>query len=43
MLGFLRHQEQNTGLSGGQHYKYELDLDPAIVLATRTEIVEHTE
>ena len=43
MLGFLRRHEQNKGLSGGQYYEYELDLDPEIVLDTRTEIAEHTE
>nr|WP_241897944.1 cell division control protein Cdc6 [Halorubrum sp. C191] len=41
MLGFLRRHEQNKGLSGGQYYEYELDLDPAIVLETRTEVAEH--
>jgi len=30
-------------LSGGQYYEYELDLDPAIALETRTEIAEHTQ
>jgi hypothetical protein len=43
MLGFLRRHEQNKGLSGGKYYEYELDLDPAIVLETRTEIAEHTQ
>jgi hypothetical protein len=43
MLGFLRRHEQNKGLSGGQYYEYELDLDPEIVLETRMEIAEHTE
>ena len=43
MLGFLRRYEQNKGLSGGQYYEYELDLDPEIVLETRTEIAEYTE
>ncbi|MDB2242973.1 cell division control protein 6-like protein [Halorubrum ezzemoulense] len=43
MLGFLRRHEQNKGLSGGQYYEYALDLDPAIVLETRTEIAEYTE
>jgi archaeal cell division control protein 6 len=38
MLGFLRRHERNQGLSGGQYYEYELDLDPAIVLETRQEI-----
>ena len=42
MLGFLHRHEQNKGLSGGQYYEYELDLDPEIVLETRTEIAEHT-
>nr|WP_232508569.1 hypothetical protein [Haloarcula marismortui] len=41
--GFLRRHEQNKGLSGGQHDEYKLDLDPAIVLETRTEIAEHTQ
>ncbi|PSQ32041.1 cell division control protein Cdc6 [Halobacteriales archaeon SW_6_65_46] len=41
MLGFLRRHEQNKGLSGGQYYEYELDLDPEIVLDTRAEIAEH--
>lgn len=39
MLGFLVRHERNKGLSGGQYYEYELDLDPAIVLETREEIV----
>jgi cell division control protein 6 len=43
MLGFLHRHEQNKGLSGGQYYEYELDLDPEIVLETRTEIAEHTD
>ncbi|ELZ33612.1 cell division control protein 6-like protein [Halorubrum distributum JCM 10247] len=43
MLGFLRCHEQNKGLSGGQYDKYELNLDPAIVLETRSNIAEHTE
>ena len=43
MLGFLRRDEQNKGLRGGQYYEYELDLDPAIVLETRKEIAQHTE
>jgi hypothetical protein len=30
-------------LSGGQYDEYELDLDPATVLETRTEIAEHTQ
>jgi cell division control protein 6 len=42
MLGFLHRHEQNKGLSGGQYYEYELDLDPEIVLETRTEIAEQT-
>ncbi|WP_368278050.1 hypothetical protein [Halovenus carboxidivorans] len=42
MLGFLRRHERNEGLSGGQYYEYELDLDPEIVLETRTEIAKHT-
>jgi Cdc6-like AAA superfamily ATPase len=43
MLGLLRRHERNKGLSGGQYYEYELDLDPTIVLETRTEIAAHTE
>jgi predicted transcriptional regulator len=43
MLGFLQRHEQDRGLSGGQYYEYELDLDPTIVLETRTEIATHTE
>ncbi|OYR64432.1 cell division control protein Cdc6 [Halorubrum ezzemoulense] len=43
MLGFLRRHGQNKGLSGGQYDEYELDLDPAIVLETLTEIAEHTQ
>ena len=43
MLGFLRRHEQNKGLSGGQYYEYELDLDPEIVFETRAEITKHTE
>jgi Cdc6-like AAA superfamily ATPase len=42
-LGFLRCHKQDKGLSGGQYYEYEVDLDPGIVLATRAEIAEHTE
>jgi len=38
MLGFLVRHERNKGLSGGQYYEYELDLDPTIVLETRAEI-----
>ncbi|MFC4438564.1 MULTISPECIES: orc1/cdc6 family replication initiation protein [Natrialbaceae] len=38
MLGFLIRHERNKGLSGGQYYEYELDLDPMIVLETRDEI-----
>ncbi|SDD49089.1 orc1/cdc6 family replication initiation protein [Natrinema hispanicum] len=38
MLGFLIRYERNQGLSGGQYYEYELDLDPTIVLETREEI-----
>nr|WP_274520293.1 hypothetical protein [Halobiforma lacisalsi] len=40
MLGFPVRHERNKGLSGGQYYEYELDLDPAIVRETREEIVE---
>ncbi|WP_241658462.1 AAA family ATPase [Halorubrum sp. BOL3-1] len=42
MLGFLRRHEQNKGLSGGQYYEYELDLDPEIVLETQEKIAEDT-
>nr|WP_275040350.1 hypothetical protein [Natronococcus jeotgali] len=38
MLGFLVRHERNKGLSGGQYYEYELDLDPMIVLETRETI-----
>ena len=43
MLGFLVRHERNKGLSGGQYYEYELDLDPMIVLETREEIVQPVE
>ncbi|NGM69537.1 AAA family ATPase [Natronolimnobius sp. AArcel1] len=43
MLGFLVRHERNKGLSGGQYYEYELDLDPMIVLETREEIVQPRE
>ena len=43
MLGFLRRHERNEGLSGGQYYEYELELDPTIVIETRAEIAAHTE
>ena len=43
MLGFLRRHEQNKGLSGGQYYEYELDLNPEILFETRAEITTHTE
>lgn len=38
MLGFLRRHERNQGLSGGQYFEYELDLDPTIVIETREKI-----
>lgn len=38
MLGFLRRHERNQGLSGGQYFEYELDLDPEIVIETRQKI-----
>jgi archaeal cell division control protein 6 len=38
MLGFLIRHERNQGLSGGQYYEYEIDLNPMIVLETRAEI-----
>ncbi|MFC7114659.1 orc1/cdc6 family replication initiation protein [Natronoarchaeum sp. GCM10025703] len=40
MLGFLQRFERNQGLSGGQYYEYELDLDPEIVIETRKTIEE---
>ncbi len=42
MLGFLVRHERNKGLSGGQYYEYELDLDPTIVLETRAELEQMT-
>ena len=42
MLGLLQRHEQNKGLSGGQYYECELNLDPAIVFETRMEIAEYT-
>ncbi|WP_200530620.1 orc1/cdc6 family replication initiation protein [Halorubrum sp. LN27] len=38
MLGFLERSEQNEGRAGGVHYRYELALDPDIVLETRESI-----
>jgi orc1/cdc6 family replication initiation protein len=38
MLGFLQRYERNKGLSGGQYFEYELDLDPEIVIETRRDI-----
>ena len=38
MLGFLDRTEQNEGRAGGAHYRYELALDPEIVLETRDSI-----
>ncbi|GGN23598.1 orc1/cdc6 family replication initiation protein [Halarchaeum nitratireducens] len=38
MLGFLTRHDKNDGLSGGQHYEYELDLDADLVLETRQTI-----
>lgn len=38
MLGFLERTEQNEGRAGGVHFKYELMLDPEIVLETRQSI-----
>ncbi|SFT02937.1 orc1/cdc6 family replication initiation protein [Halostagnicola kamekurae] len=43
MLGFLLRHERNQGLSGGQYYEYELDLDPMIVLETREDIIQSSE
>ncbi|NKE36529.1 AAA family ATPase [Natronococcus sp. JC468] len=43
MLGFLVRHERNKGLSGGQYYEYELDLDPMIVLETRETIEQPPE
>lgn len=40
MLGFLQRHEQNQGLSGGQYYEYELDLDPDVVVEMRKDIEE---
>ncbi|EMA38682.1 orc1/cdc6 family replication initiation protein [Halococcus hamelinensis] len=38
MLGFLRRNERNQGLNGGQYFEYQLDLDSALVLETREKI-----
>lgn len=38
MLGFLERTERNQGRAGGAHYRYELTLDPEIVLETRESI-----
>ncbi|WP_348611701.1 orc1/cdc6 family replication initiation protein [Halobaculum rarum] len=38
MLGFLERSERNDGRAGGAHYRYELTLDPEIVLETREAI-----
>ncbi|MCL9813487.1 orc1/cdc6 family replication initiation protein [Natranaeroarchaeum aerophilus] len=38
MLGFLQRFERNEGLSGGQYYEYELDLNAEIVIETRKTI-----
>jgi len=38
MLGFLERTEQNEGRAGGVHYRYELALDPEIILETRESI-----
>jgi cell division control protein 6 len=38
MLGFLRREERNQGLKGGQYFEYQLDMDPAIVIETRKKI-----
>ena len=40
MLGFLRRDERNQGLSGGQYFEYQLDLDPELVIETREKIEE---
>ncbi|NLV03622.1 orc1/cdc6 family replication initiation protein [Haloferax volcanii] len=42
MLGFAKRYDRNEGLSGGQYYEYELDLDSDLVLETREQI-EHEE
>ncbi len=42
MLGFLQRTERNQGLSGGQYYEYELDMDPGLVVETRKELEETT-
>jgi orc1/cdc6 family replication initiation protein len=38
MLGFLSRRDNNQGVSGGQYYEYELDMEPEIIISTRTEI-----
>lgn len=38
MLGFLSRRDNNQGMSGGQYYEYELDMEPEIIISTRTEI-----
>lgn len=38
MLGFLKRHEHNQGLSGGQYYEHELNLDPDIVIQMRQKI-----
>ncbi|MDB2276545.1 orc1/cdc6 family replication initiation protein [Halorubrum ezzemoulense] len=38
MLGFIERTEQNEGRAGGVHYRYELTLDPDIILETRESI-----
>ncbi len=43
MLGFTKRYERNKGLSGGQYYEYELDLDADLVLETREKIEQETQ
>jgi hypothetical protein len=43
ILGFLRRHERNEGLSSGQYYEYGLDLDPTVVIKTRTDAAAHIE
>ena len=40
MLGFLQREERNKGLSGGQYFEYQLDLDPDLIIETRERIEE---
>jgi len=38
MLGFLTREDRNFGMSGGQYYEYELDMDVELVIETREQI-----